>query len=113
MFGSAAGFVGSDAGSALGNFMAENSGTRSVVLLDEFDHCEPETWEGFYHAFDEGEYTVKKVGGGALGRTRTAFSPGGGDSVSGYQLKCSQIINVQFGITLQSAIQEHYHLHVI
>ena len=114
MFGSAAGFVGSDAGSALGNFMAENSGTRSVVLLDEFDHCEPETWEGFYHAFDEGEYTVKKVGGGAPGRTRTAFSPGGGDSVSGYKLKYFQFINVQLGISLKSAsaLQEYYHLHV-
>jgi len=35
MFGSAAGFVGSEAGSALSNFVAEHSGARSVVLLDE------------------------------------------------------------------------------
>jgi hypothetical protein len=106
MFGSAAGFVGSDMGSALGNFMTENSGSRSVVLLDEFDHCEPETWEGFYHAFDEGEYTVKKVGGGASGRIRTTFSPGGGDSVSGYPLNYLQIIDVQFEVTLKCALQE-------
>jgi hypothetical protein len=83
MFGSAAGYVGSDLGSALGNFMAENSGSRSIVLLDEFDHCEPETWEGFYHAFDEGEFTVKKLGGSTNGMGRgRSFSPGGGDSTS-------------------------------
>ena len=74
MFGSAAGFVGSELGSPLGNFIYENSGKRSVVLLDEFDHCDTETWEGFYHIFDEGEFTYKKVG-----RNGQYSAPGGGD----------------------------------
>jgi ATP-dependent Clp protease ATP-binding subunit ClpA len=48
------GYVGSEAGTQLSNFMGDNSGNPSVVLLDEFDHCDPETWEAFYHIFDEG-----------------------------------------------------------
>ena len=35
--------------------MRENENSMSVVLLDEFDHCDSETWEAFYHVFDEGE----------------------------------------------------------
>lgn len=64
-----AGFIGSTSGSQLGNFIDENEGKRSVVLLDEFDHCEAETWEAFYHIFDEGVFTQKKVpsGGGSGG----------------------------------------------
>jgi hypothetical protein len=62
MFGSGAGYIGSDSGSQLGNFMSTFAHTkRSVVLLDEFDHCNSETWEAFYHIFEEGEYTMKKV----------------------------------------------------
>jgi ATP-dependent Clp protease ATP-binding subunit ClpA len=48
------GYVGSEAGTQLSNFMGDHSGKPSVVLLDEFDHCDPETWEAFYHIFDEG-----------------------------------------------------------
>ena len=48
------GYVGSEAGTQLSNFMGDNSGHPSVVLLDEFDHCDSETWEAFYHIFDEG-----------------------------------------------------------
>jgi ATP-dependent Clp protease ATP-binding subunit ClpA len=48
------GYVGSEAGTQLSNFMGDNTGKPSVVLLDEFDHCDPETWEAFYHIFDEG-----------------------------------------------------------
>ena len=61
MFGSGVGYVGSESGSQLGNFIELHEGKRSVVLLDEFDHCDMATWEGFYHVFDEGEYTLKKV----------------------------------------------------
>ena len=46
--------MGSESGTQLSNFMADNNGLPSVVLLDEFDHCDPETWEGFYHIFDDG-----------------------------------------------------------
>ena len=35
--------------------MRENENSMSVVLLDEFDHCDSETWEAFYHVFDEGK----------------------------------------------------------
>lgn len=48
------GYVGSEVGTQLSNFMGDNAGNPSVVLLDEFDHCDPETWEAFYHIFDEG-----------------------------------------------------------
>ena len=62
MFGAGTGFIGSDSGSQLGNFMSgAANGKRSVVLLDEFDHCQAETWEAFYHIFEEGEFTIKKV----------------------------------------------------
>ena len=71
MFGSGAGYIGSDSGSQLGTFMSnEASGRRSVVLLDEFDHCQPETWEAFYHIFEEGEYTYKKVGAADTAQTK-------------------------------------------
>jgi ATP-dependent Clp protease ATP-binding subunit ClpA len=63
MFGSGAGYIGSDSGSQLGNFMSQHSNKRNVVLLDEFDHCNAETWEAFYHVFEEGEYVLKKVNG--------------------------------------------------
>jgi hypothetical protein len=39
--------------------------------------------EGFYNAFDEGEFSVKKVGGGSNGKVvsrSNSFAPGGGDS---------------------------------
>ena len=52
------GYIGSDSGTQLSNFMSENAGLPSVVLLDEFDHCDPETWEAFYHIFDEGMYVL-------------------------------------------------------
>ena len=67
MFGSGAGYVGSDSASQLASFIEANSGSnsdpekRNVVLLDEFDHCEPGTWEAFYHIFEEGEFTLKKI----------------------------------------------------
>ena len=60
MFGSGVGYIGSESGSLLGNFIENHVGHRNVVLLDEFDFCEPQTWQGFYHIFDEGEYTFKK-----------------------------------------------------
>ena len=77
MFGSGVGYVGSTAGTQLSNFIAEQAGRRSVVLLDEFDHCNADTWEGFYHIFDEGAFTDKKAG------TSSSFSPGGADSTDG------------------------------
>lgn len=67
MFGSGAGYIGSDSGSQLARFIESNCGPngdserRSVVLLDEFDHCDPATWEAFYHIFDEGEFTLKRI----------------------------------------------------
>lgn len=48
------GYVGSEGGTQLSNFIQDNEGVPSVVLLDEFDHCDSETWEAFYHVFDEG-----------------------------------------------------------
>jgi ATP-dependent Clp protease ATP-binding subunit ClpA len=38
--------------------MRENENSMSVVLLDEFDHCDSETWEAFYHVFDEGKCLI-------------------------------------------------------
>jgi hypothetical protein len=49
------GYVGSEDGTQLSHFMRENENSMSVVLLDEFDHCDSETWEAFYHVFDEGK----------------------------------------------------------
>jgi hypothetical protein len=57
------GYVGSTSGTQLSNFIAEYNSLPSVVLLDEFDHCDPETWEAFYHIFDEGVFTQKKAAG--------------------------------------------------
>ena len=94
MFGSAAGFVGSELGSPLGNFISENNGKRSVVLLDEFDHCDTETWEGFYHIFDEGEYTYKKVG-----RNGQYSAPGGGDRIGTGSTSSTTENNVQSAST--------------
>jgi hypothetical protein len=42
LFGSIAGYVGREDGTKLNNFLAENSGKRSVVFLDEFDKTEQE-----------------------------------------------------------------------
>ena len=47
--------MGSEDGTQLSHFMRENENSISVVLLDEFDHCDSETWEAFYHVFDEGK----------------------------------------------------------
>jgi hypothetical protein len=76
MFGSGAGYIGSDSGSQLASFIEGNCGPngdserRSVVLLDEFDHCDPATWEAFYHIFDEGEFTLKRISSNAQSHTR-------------------------------------------
>lgn len=83
MFGSGTGFIGSDSGSQLGNFMSTAAnGKRSVVLLDEFDHCQAETWEAFYHIFEEGEFTLKKVN----------MESKGVDSAATRSLDCSKTI---------------------
>ena len=49
MFGSGVGYVGSTTGTPLSNFITEHQGRRSVVLLDEFDHCDADTWEVRQH----------------------------------------------------------------
>jgi ATP-dependent Clp protease ATP-binding subunit ClpA len=43
-------------------------------LLDEFDHCDPETWEAFYHIFDEGVFTQKKVAARVAGEPHGVMS---------------------------------------
>jgi len=61
MFGSDAGYVGSESPSPLSQFMEQNHKKRNIVLLDEFDHCDHDTFEAFYQLFEEGEYTLKLV----------------------------------------------------
>ena len=65
------------------------------VLLDEFDHCDPETWEAFYHIFDEGTFTNKKISS-----LSSSFAPGGSDAKGGAdgsatstrQISCSKTL---------------------
>ena len=59
---------------------------KHIYLLSRyrFDQADPETWEGFYHIFDEGEFTVKKVSGGSRPQNAGSFgAPGGSDDRTG------------------------------
>lgn len=54
MFGPPKPYVGYDKGSPLNNFLAENSGRKCVVLLDEFEKTLAKTRETFLLPFDNG-----------------------------------------------------------
>jgi ATP-dependent Clp protease ATP-binding subunit ClpA len=57
------GHKGSSNGTQLSNFILANENLPSVVLLDELDHCESKTLEGFYRVFGEGLFTYKNTSG--------------------------------------------------
>lgn len=54
MFGPRKPYMGYDEGSPLNNFLAENSGRKCVVLLDEFEKTSTEIRETFLLPFDNG-----------------------------------------------------------
>ncbi len=47
MFGSDVGYAGSQCPSQLSDFVEINCKGRNIVLLDEFDHCDKETFDAF------------------------------------------------------------------
>lgn len=55
LFGSAPGYVGSDEGGQLTNFVMENP--QSIILLDEAEKAHPKVWNSFLQVFDAGRMT--------------------------------------------------------
>ena len=56
LFGSRLGYIGNAQGSQLNNHLADNSGQRSVVFLDEFNKTEREVHNSLLLVLDSGEY---------------------------------------------------------
>ena len=51
-------YMGYEEGAPLNNFLAENSGERCVVLLDEIEKTSPEVHQAFLLIFESGGFTV-------------------------------------------------------
>ncbi|KAF1999400.1 P-loop containing nucleoside triphosphate hydrolase protein [Amniculicola lignicola CBS 123094] len=60
LFGSSAGYIRSDEGSQLNNFLGDNSNQQAVVFLDEFDKTSKEIRQSFLELFDQGEYMDRR-----------------------------------------------------
>ncbi|KAK3714028.1 hypothetical protein LTR37_008057 [Vermiconidia calcicola] len=56
LFGSRLGYAGNAHGSQLNNHLADNSGMRSVVFMDEFDKTDKEVHNSLLLVLDSGEY---------------------------------------------------------
>jgi len=56
MFGARNGFIDSEKGSQVNNFLAEHDGQRCLVFLDEFDKCTQEIRNSLLLLLDEGAY---------------------------------------------------------
>ena len=61
LFGSRSGYVGCDRGSQLNNFLADHSGQRTVVFMDEFDKTDKEVHNSLLLLFDSGEYHDRRT----------------------------------------------------
>jgi hypothetical protein len=61
LFGSTSGYHRSDEGSKLNNFLAANSGKRSVVFLDKFDKTSQDIRNSLLLVVQIGKYTLKRV----------------------------------------------------
>jgi hypothetical protein len=59
LFGSTSGYHRSDEGSKLNNFLAANSGKRSVVFLDEFDKTSQDIRNALLAIVQNGKHTLK------------------------------------------------------
>lgn len=65
LFGPRHPYVGADRGSPLNNFLAENSGERCIVFLDEFEKTTPDIHQALLLPFDNGtgnEFGTTKYG---------------------------------------------------
>jgi ATP-dependent Clp protease ATP-binding subunit ClpA len=62
LFGPGRSYAGNEYGSKLNNFLAENSGRRAIVMLDEIERCGPGVLNSLLVIIDEGTDTVKEVG---------------------------------------------------
>lgn len=62
LFGPRAPYAGSERGSPLNNFLAEQDGKRSIVFLDEFEKTTRDIWKALLIPFDEGRYQDRRNG---------------------------------------------------
>ncbi|KAL6904371.1 P-loop containing nucleoside triphosphate hydrolase protein [Trichoderma evansii] len=62
LFGPRHPYVGCEAGSALNNFLAEHSGKRCIIFLDEFEKTTEEIHSSLLLPFDNGEYRDRRNG---------------------------------------------------
>ncbi|KAF2806916.1 uncharacterized protein BDZ99DRAFT_465668 [Mytilinidion resinicola] len=60
LFGTRNGYIGSEGGSSLNNFLASNSGQRSVVFLDEFDKTAQEVRTSLLTVCESGKYEDRR-----------------------------------------------------
>ncbi|KAI9709612.1 MAG: hypothetical protein M1812_007660 [Candelaria pacifica] len=72
MFGPKAPYVGSAEGSPLNNYLAQQSGRRSIVFLDEFEKTTDAVRRALLLAFDSGIYNDRR-NGKSLDCTRTIW----------------------------------------
>ncbi|KAI1767877.1 P-loop containing nucleoside triphosphate hydrolase protein [Hypoxylon sp. FL1150] len=61
LFGPKASFKGHEEGSALNNFLAKESGNRSIVFMDEFEKTTDEVRNALLIPFDQGEYINRRI----------------------------------------------------
>lgn len=62
LFGPYSPFVGYEKGSPLNNFLADNSGRRAIVMLDEIEKSWPKIMDANLIIFDEGRYQDRRSG---------------------------------------------------
>ena len=70
LFGPQAPFAGHEAGSPLNNFLADHSGQKAVVFLDEFEKTTPAIHKSLLLLFDEGFYKDRRTVGKQLDGTK-------------------------------------------
>ncbi|KAL9626191.1 MAG: hypothetical protein Q9204_007507, partial [Flavoplaca sp. TL-2023a] len=70
LFGPQAPFAGHEAGSPLNNFLADYSGQKAVVFLDEFEKTTADVYRSLLLLFDEGFYKDRRIVGKQLDCTK-------------------------------------------
>ncbi|KAL8753971.1 MAG: hypothetical protein Q9199_004665 [Rusavskia elegans] len=70
LFGPQAPFAGHEAGSPLNNFLADHSGKKAVVFLDEFEKTTEDIHKSLLLLFDEGFYKDRRIVGKQLDCTK-------------------------------------------
>jgi len=60
LFGSDVGYIGSDKGTELANFIESHNGKFGVVVLEEFEKAGSDAREALLHPFESGEWSNKK-----------------------------------------------------